>query len=130
MEIMSLVRVIAETQDFSNYGDENDPYWKAKGGTEYLVAVIPLSEAVKGSAHINETYVEPVLDRIEIDNPMCRCQFIGWELYFEGELTENELLSLQYDGVIDYPPRPVGETAGDGPWCPIWAGATRIHDAA
>lgn len=117
---MSYVRVIVSTQDMKNKGDELNPCWRPDGGSDYVVAAISIEEAAKGAQYIQETYVDPVLDKIEIDNEFFQSYVIDWNLFFEGELTWFEKSQLEYDGVIDHAPGVRGQ-GGDGPWCPIWA---------
>ena len=84
------------TQNYENYGSENDPYWKAKGGSDYFVPDFDGDEA---------TTIMLVRDQIECDNPFYRSQIAGWEVVPNNYLTEFEQDQLDYEGSIRFPAR-------------------------
>ena len=84
------------TQNYENYGSENDPYWKAKGGTDYFVPDFDGDEA---------TTIMLVRDQIECDNPFYRSQIAGWEVVPNDYMTEFEKDQLDYEGSIRFPAR-------------------------
>ena len=84
------------TQNYENYGSENDPYWKAKGGTDYFVYDFDGDEA---------TTIMLVRDQIECDNPFYRSQIAGWEVVPNDYMTEFEKDQLDYEGSIRFPAR-------------------------
>ena len=84
------------TQNYENYGSENDPYWKAKGGSDYFVYDFDGDEA---------TTIMLVRDQIECDNPFYRSQIAGWEVVPNNYLTEFEQDQLDYEGSIRFPAR-------------------------
>ena len=84
------------TQNYENYGSENDPYWKAKGGTDYFVYDFDGDEA---------TTIMLVRDQIECDNPFYRSQIAGWEVVPNDYMTEFEKNQLDYEGSIRFPAR-------------------------
>ncbi len=98
------VRVIAFTQDHENYGDETRPHWKAKGGIEVLVAAISLEEALKGKKFL-EGLVDAACEKIVVNNEMFERYVINWDLFFEGEMTPDEEMQMEYEGRIIYPPK-------------------------
>ena len=89
------------TQDYDNYGSENDPYWKAKGGSDYFVYDFDGDEA---------TTIMLVRDQIECDNPFYRSQIAGWEVVPNDYLTEFEKDQLDYEGSIRFPARVISAT--------------------
>ena len=89
------------TQDYDNYGSENDPYWKAKGGSDYFVPDFDGDEA---------TTIMLVRDQIECDNPFYRSQIAGWEVVPNDYLTEFEKDQLDYEGSIRFPARVISAT--------------------
>ena len=84
------------TQNYENYGSENDPYWKAKGGSDYFVSDFDGDEA---------TTIMLVRDQIECDNPFYRSQIAGWEVVPNDYMTEFEKDQLDYEGSIRFPAR-------------------------
>ena len=84
------------TQNYENYGSENDPYWKAKGGSDYFVYDFDGDEA---------TTIMLVRDQIECDNPFYRSQIVGWEVVPNDYMTEFEKDQLDYEGSIRFPAR-------------------------
>ena len=89
-----MVMLVVQTQIFENYGDENDPYWKAKGGCEYKIRNIPL----------NTDYEEIVsIANIETDNAFLREYILGWTVENDDYLSWFEKSQLEHDGSITYP---------------------------
>ena len=84
------------TQNYENYGSENDPYWKAKGGSDYFVPDFDGDEA---------TTIMLVRNQIECDNPFYRSQIAGWEVVPNDYRTEFEKDQLDYEGSIRFPAR-------------------------
>jgi hypothetical protein len=89
------------TQNYENYGDEENPHWKAKGGTDYFVYDFDGDEA---------TTIMLVRDQIECDNPFYRSQIAGWEVVPNNYLTEFEQDQLDYEGSIRFPARVISAT--------------------
>ena len=89
------------TQDYENYGTEDDPYWKAKGGSDYFVEGFDGDEAMT---------VMLVRDQIEVNNPFFRSQILGWEVVPNDYMTEFERSQLEYEGSITYPASIVSAT--------------------
>lgn len=67
-------KVIAFTQYRENYGDEQNPYWKNKGGSAYVVA-----ENVTDLTDPNLVPPE-VAKRVVWSNPMSESYIIGMEV--------------------------------------------------
>jgi hypothetical protein len=84
------------TQDYDNYGTEEDPHWKPKGGSDYFVYDFDGDEA---------TTIMLVRDQIECDNPFYRSQIAGWEVVPNDYMTEFEKDQLDYEGSIRFPAR-------------------------
>ena len=89
------------TQDYDNYGTEEDPHWKPKGGSDYFVYDFDGDEA---------TTIMLVRDQIEYDNPYFRSQIAGWEVVPNDYMTEFEKDQLDYEGSIRFPARVVSAT--------------------
>ena len=89
-----MAMLVIQTQIFENYGDESDPYWKAKGGCDYKIRNIPL----------NTDYEEIVsIANIETDNAFLQEYILGWTIENDDYLSWFEKSQLEYDGSITYP---------------------------
>jgi hypothetical protein len=95
-------RLIVHTQVHENYGahdwdgtGECPQYWKAKGGSDYLVAELSVEDAMKGPQHI-QALVNAALPRIESCDEYWHEYVIDWGLYWEGELTHDEQMYADF----------------------------------
>jgi len=84
------------TQDYENYGSENDPHWKSKGGTDYFVPDFNGDEV---------TTVMLVREQIECNNEYYISSILGWEVVPNDYMTEFEQSQLDYEGSIRFPAR-------------------------
>lgn len=89
-----MAKLLITTQVYENYGSADEPYWKPKGGSDYVI------KKFKGAA--TDT-VMGVRSQIECDNEYCREHIIGWEIVADDYLTEFEQSQLEYEGVIRFP---------------------------
>lgn len=89
-------KLLITTQVYENYGDADKPYWKAKGGGDYVI------KKFKDFNKVTET-VMAVRSQIEQDNEYFREYIIGWEVVADDYLTEFERSQLEYEGKISYP---------------------------
>jgi len=98
------MKLLLTTQVYENYawnedgsiGTGADAYWKAKGGSEYVV------KNFKDSARLTEA-VMALRPQIEQDNDYFREHLIDWVVVTDDYLTEFELNQLEFDGKITYP---------------------------
>ena len=88
-------KLLITTQVYENYGDADKPYWKAKGGGDYVIKNIDVNG-------VTET-VLAVRPQIEQDNEYFREYLIGWEVVANDYLTDFERSQLEYEGVIRFP---------------------------
>ena len=95
------MKLLITTQVYENYGahdwdgvGECPQYWKAKGGSDYVV------KRFKGDA---TTAVMALRGQIEQDNDAYRESIINWEVVADDYLTEFEQSQLDYEGKITYP---------------------------
>jgi hypothetical protein len=95
------MKLLITTQVYENYGahdwdgvGECPQYWKAKGGSDYVV------KRFKGDA---TTAVMALRGQIEQDNDAYRESIINWEVVADEYLTEFEQSQLDYEGKITYP---------------------------
>ena len=95
------MKLLITTQVYENYGahdwdgvGECPSYWKAKGGSDYVV------KKFRGDA---TTAVMALRGQIEQDNDAYRESIINWEVVADDYLTEFEQSQLDYEGAIRYP---------------------------
>ena len=93
-----MAKLLITTQILENYGSEDNPYWKAKGGEDYVV------KNFRDFNRVNEV-VMALRSQIEIDNPFCQEYIAGWEVVADDYLTEFERSQLQFEGKVSYAPR-------------------------
>lgn len=96
-----MAKLLISTQYYENYGahdwegvGECPQYWKAKGGSEYVV------KKFKGDP---TTVVMCLRGQIESDNEHFKENIIGWEIVDDDYLTEYEQSQLDYEGEIRFP---------------------------
>ena len=90
-----MAKLLIQTQVYENYGDADKPYWKAKGGSDYVVKKINVNK-------VTET-VMGLRSQIECDNEYYRETIINFEVVANDYLTEFEQSQLDYEGSIRYP---------------------------
>ncbi len=97
-----MAKLLITTQTWENYGahdwdgqGECPQYWKAKGGSDYVV------KKFKDFSAVSET-VMALRSQIECDNQGFREKIIGWEIVGDNDLTEFEQSQLKFEGVIRY----------------------------
>ncbi len=91
-----MAKLLIQTQVLENYGDADKPYWKAKGGGDYVVKNFRKFNAAT-------EVVMALRGQIEQDNEIVREYIIGWEVVANDYLTEFEKSQLEYEGKITYP---------------------------
>ena len=99
------MKLLITTQVYENYawnedgsiGKGDDAYWKAKGGSEYVVKNVDPLRVAPGSI------VDSVRDQVESDNDYFREYIVDWELVNDDYLTEFERSQLEYEGCIEHP---------------------------
>jgi hypothetical protein len=96
-----MAKLLITTQTYENYGahdwdgqGECPSYWKAKGGSDYVVKNIDVNR-------VTET-VMGVRSQIEQDNYAFRETIIDFEVVADDALTEFEQSQLAYEGKIRY----------------------------
>ena len=91
-----MAKLLIQTQVYENYGDADKPYWKAKGGGDYVV------KKCKQFNKVTEV-VMALRGQIEQDNEFYREHIINFEVVADDYLTEFERSQLEYEGKITYP---------------------------
>jgi hypothetical protein len=98
------MKLLLTTQVFENYawredgsiGTGADAYWKAKGGSEYVV------KNFKDTARLTEA-VMALRPQVETDSDYFREHLIDWQVVPDDYLTEFELNQLAFEGKITFP---------------------------
>jgi hypothetical protein len=91
-----MAKLLITTQTYENYGDIVQPYWKPKGGSDYVV------KKFKDLSKVTET-VMALRGQIECDNEHYRETIINFEVVADDYLTEFEQDQLEYEGKIRFP---------------------------
>jgi hypothetical protein len=91
-----MAKLLIVTQILENYGSEDNPFWKAKGSSEYVVKNFTAFNAVNAT-------VQSLRSEIEIDNAFCSEYIVSWEVVDDDYLTDFERSQLAYEGRIDFP---------------------------
>ena len=89
-------KLLITTQVYENYGDAEKPYWKPKGGGDYVI------KNFKDYNRVTET-VTAVRGQVEQNNEYFREHVIGWEIVADDYLTDFERSQWEYEGKIIYP---------------------------
>lgn len=102
VEEIDIMKLLIQTQIYENYawredgtlGTGADAYWKAKGGSDYVV------RNFKGDA---TAVVMAVRDQVECDNDAYRESIIDFTVVADDYLTDFERDQLEYEGRITFP---------------------------
>ena len=89
-------KLLIQTQVYENYGDAVQPYWKPKGGCDYVV------KKFKDYNKVTET-VMALRSQIEQDNEFYREYIINFEVVADDYMTDFEKDQWEYEGKITYP---------------------------
>ncbi len=98
-------KLLITTQCYENYawredgtlGTGSDAYWKAKGGSDYVI------KKFKGGMADATLAIMSLRSQIECDNDAFREQIIDFRIVKDDYLTEFEQSQLDYEGKITYP---------------------------
>ena len=93
-----MAKLLIQTQVMENYGSADQPHWKAKGGSDYVV------KKFRDFNRVTET-VLALRPQIESDNEFYTETIIGWEVVTDDYLTDFEQSQLEYEGRITFPAR-------------------------
>jgi hypothetical protein len=99
------MKLVITTQHYENYawsedgtvlGTGADAYWKAKGGSEFMVENVPLNIDY-------ETVIDMVRHEVDIKSDGFISEIIGWSIESDDYMSWFEKSQLEYDGAIAYP---------------------------
>jgi hypothetical protein len=85
-----MAMLVIRTQYRENYGTEDQPYWKNKGGQEYKVKGVPSNENITN------------INNIEYSNSMSQQFVINWSWENDDYMSWFEQSQLEYDGVVQF----------------------------
>lgn len=91
-----MAKLLITTQVYENYGDADKPYWKAKGGCDYVV------KNFRDFSRVTEV-IMALRGKVEADNEYFREYIIDWEVVADDYLTEFERDQLEFEGKIVFP---------------------------
>jgi hypothetical protein len=98
-----MAKILITTQVYENYGahdwdgtGECPKYWKAKGGSDYVVKNITKLGNVTD-------IVMSVRGSVESDNDYIRESIVDWSVVSDDYLTDYEQDQLEFEGVIRFP---------------------------
>lgn len=91
------------TQYLENYGDAKKPYWKNKGGEDYIIDVPGFRYDSEFSEIHGEEIVKELSSKIEYKNDFAEEFIIGWTFVEDDYTTQFEDEQLEYDGEVKYP---------------------------
>jgi len=81
------------TQEYENYGTPDEPYWKAKGGSDFIIE----------ASEWTEEMIETITDLVTFTNPMYESSLIGYQEVCAEFKTDFEQSQFEYEGFIQYP---------------------------
>ena len=99
------MKLLITTQVYENYawmedgsiGTGDAAYWKAKGGSDYVVRNFDPTRYAPG------IIVELLRPKVESNNDYVREHILDWSVVEDDYLTEFEQSQLEYDGKITFP---------------------------
>lgn len=91
------------TQCQENYGSNDEPYWKCKGGDEYIIDVPGFNYDHEMAFKKGQMIVDELATKIERSSDMIQEFVIGWGFVPDDFQTLHEQDQLELDGEILYP---------------------------
>jgi hypothetical protein len=90
-------KIYVMTQNYENYGSEDEPYWKPKGSSDYFIPNFT------GTQEQAIEVVNSMADKIEYSNEYATSTILGIEVVADDYMTEFERDQLDYEGKIRFP---------------------------
>lgn len=90
-------KIYVMTQNYENYGSEDEPYWKPKGSSDYFIPNFT------GSLEQADAVVKSMADKIEYANEYATSTILCVEVVADDYMTEFEQDQLNYEGQIRFP---------------------------
>ena len=96
-------KLVIFTQYIENYGSAEEPYWKFKGGSEYVVEGLDFDADYEWATARVDQILNKVRDQVEVSNDFCEEFILGWSIQPDDYLTDFERIQLEHDGKIEFP---------------------------
>jgi hypothetical protein len=97
------MKICIHTQYKENYGTAEDPYWKMKGGEEYIVEVPGFNYDHEMAFKKGQMIVDELRPKIEYSGAMAEEYINGWGFVPDDFMTDFERDQLKWDGEVRYP---------------------------
>jgi hypothetical protein len=91
------IRITA--QYYENYSDTNTPYWKAKGGKEFIIKDIDPDPVMFAAPGEDEDAIQILLD--EYSNSSVRYTLIDWEFIYSEPIELDKDAFLFEMGIME-----------------------------
>ena len=115
------MKLMIATQVHENYGSEESPHWKAKGGDDYFVPVsMDALCASENKAEFMKELVDAARAVIEHDGSGYTESVIHYGLEDDDFLTDYEKSQLEYETTCSYPSKPVHVENGIAMLAPVY----------
>lgn len=90
------LRITAQYQE--NYGDSTNPYWKMKGGTEFIIKGIEADPVMYAAPGEVEAALQSMLDAES--NDLCKYTLINWEFIYAKPVVLDGDAFLKKMGIV------------------------------
>ena len=115
------MKLMIYTQVHENYGSEDQPHWKAKGGDDYFVPVsMDALLASENKAEFLKELVDAARAVIEHDGSGYQEYIINYSLEDDDFRTEYEQSQLEWETTCWYPSKPVHVERGVATLAPVY----------
>lgn len=94
------LKLVVSSFVWANVGSQDLPLWKTVGGKEYIIKYFSGEPTFE---MINQE-LDKVAHMFEGGDTMVRETVAGFEIYFADAPTNSELLQVNLNGAIDFPP--------------------------
>ena len=95
-----MAKLLISTQVFENYGDTIKPYFKPKGGSDYVV------KNFNHKSYLETTEIVMALrSQVECDNDYYHEYIVDWYIVEDDYLTQFERDQLEFEGKIRFSPK-------------------------
>lgn len=97
------MKLLIQTQYSENYGTPDEPYWKMKGGEDYIIDV-PGFRFYEDMAYKKaEMIVDELRSKIECSCSMSEEYIRDWSFVEDDFMTDYEKSQLEFEGEVLYP---------------------------
>ena len=100
-------KLLISTQYCENYGSADEPYWKFKGGSEYVVKGLDFDADYEWAESRVDQILLKIRDQVEVSNPMSEEYILGWKIVDDDYMTEFERDQLEFEGKIRFPAKEI-----------------------